>query len=466
MIKNKRIKKIVSIALCVMLCGAIVTPVSLAKADSLATLKAGDVKVFYSEEKDAQYSGEYESYGGGLVVAGTTDYVITLGTINLNEFNGGTTEPLFRVSPYFGDGGMDKSKATFEKNAPCCDFYVDFVSVANPNRKLSFKFGTRTSDSTELNIAVAGDNIGYASETWASTTAKKYQRWGNGSAMNTQMFSMASQSERNIFYDRYGYLVTAPHPIAIYYDNATNTTYTDTGVYDEKKNYTKLRESKNGDYRYRILEMTYNYATKNGTVKDDYGIWTPFTEQEKEQVKIVVRFGRAVNTDIPCKLVFYTIAGEVMEYPSGDSTVGEVWSQSATHERVSYSLTYTNGGVKKARVTYGVGEVTENTVEDPVREGFVFAGWYNGDTEFVFGEANDEDITLTAKWYESCPKCQTQVFEGTENCSNCGSQIDSSGEVATDDGAEKKEKSGCGKEAISLLAFVTLTLGATLVDKR
>jgi len=43
----------------------------------------------------------------------------------------------------------------------------------------------------------------------------------------------------------------------------------------------------------------------------------------------------------------------------------------------------------------------ENNVlkpQDPTREGYVFAGWYNGDVKFDFSTKITEDITLTAKW--------------------------------------------------------------------
>jgi len=34
----------------------------------------------------------------------------------------------------------------------------------------------------------------------------------------------------------------------------------------------------------------------------------------------------------------------------------------------------------------------------PTKDGFTFAGWYNGETEFVFTTPITADITLTATW--------------------------------------------------------------------
>lgn len=36
--------------------------------------------------------------------------------------------------------------------------------------------------------------------------------------------------------------------------------------------------------------------------------------------------------------------------------------------------------------------------EDPTKEGFIFAGWYDGETEFDFTTEIESHLTLTAKW--------------------------------------------------------------------
>ncbi len=55
--------------------------------------------------------------------------------------------------------------------------------------------------------------------------------------------------------------------------------------------------------------------------------------------------------------------------------------------------------------------------EDPVREGFIFLGWYNGEELWNFEEDTVlEDITLTAKWEEE----QEHVHEFVEGVCSCG----------------------------------------------
>lgn len=66
----------------------------------------------------------------------------------------------------------------------------------------------------------------------------------------------------------------------------------------------------------------------------------------------------------------------------------------------SYTVTFAGEGVNIAAQT-----VKENgTViepNDPVREGYTFEGWFNGDEKFDFSTKITSDLTLTAKWSEA-----------------------------------------------------------------
>ena len=41
-----------------------------------------------------------------------------------------------------------------------------------------------------------------------------------------------------------------------------------------------------------------------------------------------------------------------------------------------------------------------NSLEDPVREGYKFMGWYNGEDEFSFEQTINSNLTIVAKWEE------------------------------------------------------------------
>ena len=42
--------------------------------------------------------------------------------------------------------------------------------------------------------------------------------------------------------------------------------------------------------------------------------------------------------------------------------------------------------------------------EEPTRDGYSFAGWFEGDKEFDFNSKIDRDITLIAKWEDGMDK--------------------------------------------------------------
>ena len=74
---------------------------------------------------------------------------------------------------------------------------------------------------------------------------------------------------------------------------------------------------------------------------------------------------------------------------------------------------------------------------NPTKEGYVFAGWYNGDVKYTFAEGITENVTLTAKWVEA-PVVEAPV----------------------------EDKEGCGKEAVGLLAVVLSALAVVFVTKK
>ena len=131
--------------------------------------------------------------------------------------------------------------------------------------------------------------------------------------------------------------------------------------------------------------------------------------------------------------VAWSMGGD--EIIKGDTVIVAVYTPSTV--TVTFN---TDGGNEIAPVTFAYGEAIV-APSDPVKEGYVFDGWYSGDTKYVFGSTATSDVTLTAKW--------TQVVE------------DNTPDVTPDD-----KKDGCGKEAIGLLAVVLSALGATLLMKK
>lgn len=86
------------------------------------------------------------------------------------------------------------------------------------------------------------------------------------------------------------------------------------------------------------------------------------------------------------------------------------------YHTVSFDL---NGASGTTPVTqYFVNTNTAQALEPvaPTREGYEFAGWYNGDTKYDFTQNVTEDITLTAKWESAKAPVITGLEDGKTYC--------------------------------------------------
>jgi uncharacterized repeat protein (TIGR02543 family) len=67
----------------------------------------------------------------------------------------------------------------------------------------------------------------------------------------------------------------------------------------------------------------------------------------------------------------------------------------------TYTVSFdTAGGSTVSSIEVEEGQ-TATKPTDPTRDGYTFAGWYNGDTEYTFTQKVTANITLTAKWTEN-----------------------------------------------------------------
>ena len=72
----------------------------------------------------------------------------------------------------------------------------------------------------------------------------------------------------------------------------------------------------------------------------------------------------------------------------------------AKWEAKEYTVTFdANGGSAVAALKVKYNEKAAKPA-DPTKEGYVFLGWYNGETAYTFSESVKSDLTLTAKWEE------------------------------------------------------------------
>ena len=130
-----------------------------------------------------------------------------------------------------------------------------------------------------------------------------------------------------------------------------------------------------------------------------------------------VTFGQPIEAPTePTPPDGYTFAGwyyngtawdfETNTMPAGDITLVAQW------ERESYSVVFDNDGMK-TEYTYLYGD-TVTKPADPVKEGYSFLGWYNGEIPYDFAEKVTSDLTLTAMWQKNTYTVTFNANGGTD----------------------------------------------------
>ncbi|MGI6031630.1 MAG: S-layer homology domain-containing protein [Eubacteriales bacterium] len=110
-----------------------------------------------------------------------------------------------------------------------------------------------------------------------------------------------------------------------------------------------------------------------------------------------------------------TMAGDE-KVPAGESAVvdnsqGSSSSSGSSSGSTYYSVTFTNG-TESTSVRVRKGKTVEKPT-DPVKEGYTFAGWFDGETLFDFTTPITGSLTLTAKWVENPePEVPATVYIG------------------------------------------------------
>ena len=97
---------------------------------------------------------------------------------------------------------------------------------------------------------------------------------------------------------------------------------------------------------------------------------------------------------------------------------------------------------------------------DPAKPGYAFAGWYNGDTEYTFGSALTESITLKAKWTAK-DSVKYTVIHWQENANDTGYSLK---ETETKTGTVGAQTNAAAKDTKRVEAYNGFT-AQTIVQK-
>ena len=132
---------------------------------------------------------------------------------------------------------------------------------------------------------------------------------------------------------------------------------------------------------------------------------------------ILGSYGRTQTTDSSGCTRFYD---EVTNYGtiSGGIYYGGIQNDSPgtvtePYHTVRFEL---NGGSGFVPTQWFVNISTETALQpvDPIRDGYVFKGWYNGDNKYDFTEAVTENITLKAKWVTDNVSTEEELTDALE----------------------------------------------------
>lgn len=178
----------------------------------------------------------------------------------------------------------------------------------------------------------------------------------------------------------------------------------------------------------QMAQSGQNTTLADGAGTNSFSVWT-----EKPDGATLYEYSIKVKS--------YTKDGQALEYVAAEAPFRITYNGSARYDEVAgqtqelvamlvprmYKITYALGNIGEDTVT-GMDDYLDmsgNFIDyyywshgkaitaNPQREGYVFAGWYNGDSELVtnIDASKSENITLTAKWI-AAPEFETLADAG------------------------------------------------------
>lgn len=165
-----------------------------------------------------------------------------------------------------------------------------------------------------------------------------------------------------------------------------------------------------------LEEGKFNFATKIDEDITLTALWEKIEDQEytvlfdslsDEDLKIQVKEGETIK-EVPIperegyQFLYWCYHNKKFDFsnPINRNMVLVAKYQKDNHKKEMVKVSFdSNGGSKIDDQEVEVGKKAVKP-DDPVREGYLFLGWYLDQEEFSFLEEIDEDITLVALWLE------------------------------------------------------------------
>jgi len=137
--------------------------------------------------------------------------------------------------------------------------------------------------------------------------------------------------------------------------------------------------------------QTVAITTVNGDVTTEYNVASIYYKDFSGTVKLVVRYTTGISTSETTLTLTYTAEGT---FTGSNSLVLEKQGQS------SYTVTFDSDGGSAVEAQTIAKDATAQEPVAPTKDGYTFAGWYNGEIPYDFATPVTGDITLVAKWEE------------------------------------------------------------------
>ena len=157
---------------------------------------------------------------------------------------------------------------------------------------------------------------------------------------------------------------------------------------------------------------------------------------------------------------------------TADTLVSAKWKRCEEPKPVTHTVTFNpNGGTVVEPQTVTDGQPVRRPA-DPVKDGYVFDGWYLGNDQYDFDRPVTQDLTLTAAWEKDT--AATTPGNGSGSNSGTGSDVNGStgqntGDADTDTGETKRNPlAATGATVLGVLAtaVTAIAMGVGLMVAR
>lgn len=179
--------------------------------------------------------------------------------------------------------------------------------------------------------------------------------------------------------------------VKVVFDESYTGTIQGTIFYDSPDSKTHTLEIK-GNGTFGKIEATERSTDAAKAIKVYRGHYAEPVNPDYLDESLEFKLKSASNTEAPYS--YYKTVNEAIQAAEPGDTITAIEDNSGT-QRYTVSFNGNGGNAIKSVTVLGVAEITLPT---PIREGYEFEGWYDGDKLFKDSYTVTADVTLTAHW--------------------------------------------------------------------